>query len=172
MQEMKIVDGRLNEKSRGLGGDMVSYHFWKIDGKKLESLEIPDVLDAHIDVGKPIRVTYQPGKDNVNRIWAMQIEGEPVRSVVTTPFVIVSMGRLSILPLAVAIFTIFVAYGFWQNSVHHGGFHGSLYQMLWLALNLFVAYRYMIKPILIIKRGITAFREYCASTPVATPGTR
>lgn len=38
MQEMKIVDGRLNEKSRGMGGDMVSYHYWKVDGRKLETL--------------------------------------------------------------------------------------------------------------------------------------
>ena len=53
---------------------MVSYHYWKVDGKKIENLEIPDMLDAHIDVGKPIRVTYQPGKDNVNRIWAIQVE--------------------------------------------------------------------------------------------------
>lgn len=166
MQEMKIVDGRLNEKSRGMGGDMVSYHYWKVDGRKLETLEIPDVLDAHIDVGKPVRATYQPSKDHVNRIWAIQIEGEPVRSVVTTPFMIVSMGRLSILPLAVAIFTIFIAYGFWQSSSHHGGFHGSTYQMGWLALNLFVAYRYMIKPILIIKRGVKAFRRYCAKSPL------
>jgi hypothetical protein len=172
MQEMKIIDGRLNEKSRGLGGDMVSYHFWKIDGKKLETLEIPNVLDAHVDVGKPIRATYQPGKDNINRVWAIQIPGESIRSVVTTPFIVVSMGRLSILPLTVAIFTIFIAYGFWENSSNHRGFNGSSYQLAWLALNLLVACRYMIKPILIIQRGITAFREYCASTPVATSETR
>ncbi len=107
MKEMKIVDGRLNEKSRGLLGDMVSYHYWKVDGKKIENLEIPDTLDAHIDVGKPIRATYQPGKDNVNRIWAIQVEGEPVRSVVTIPFLVVSLVRLSILPLMIVIFTFF-----------------------------------------------------------------
>ena len=168
MREMQIVDGRLNEKSRGLGGDMVSYHYWKIDGKKLEALEIPDTLDAHIDVGKPIRATYQPGKDNVNRIWAIQIEGEPVRSVVNIPFIAVSIGRLGILPLAVAIFTIFVAYGFWQNSPNHRSFQGSFYQLGWLALNLFVCYRYMIKPILGTTRGVKAFREYCAKTPLIT----
>ncbi|URM26328.1 hypothetical protein LLY42_20650 [Pseudomonas frederiksbergensis] len=168
MKEMQIVDGRLDERSRGFGGDMVSYHYWKIDGKKLEALEIPDVLDAHVKAGDRIRATYQPGKDNVNRIWAIQVEGEPVRSVVNVPFIAVSLGRLSILPLAVAIFTIFVAYGFWQNSTHHGGFHGSTYQLGWLALNMFVSYRYMIKPILIIKRGIKAFREYCAKPPAST----
>ncbi|WP_260958477.1 hypothetical protein [Pseudomonas citri] len=168
MKEMQIVDGRLDEKSRGFGGDMVSYHYWKIDGKKHEKLEIPDVLDAHVKAGNRIRATYQPGKDNVNRIWAIQLDNEPVRSVVTIPFIAVSLGRLSILPLAVAIFTIFVAYGFWQNSTHHGGFHGSTYQLGWLALNMFVSYRYMIKPILIIKRGIKAFREYCAKPPAST----
>ncbi|CAN7414509.1 hypothetical protein [Pseudomonas brassicacearum] len=168
MKEMQIVDGRIDEKSRGSGGDMVSYHYWKIDGKKHERLEIPDVLDAHVKAGDRIRATYQPGKDNVNRIWAIQLDNEPVRSVVTIPFIAVSLGRLSILPLAVAIFTIFVAYGFWQNSTHHGGFHGSSYQLGWIALNLFVSYRYMIKPMLIIKRGIKSFREYCAKTPVST----
>ena len=167
MKEMQIVDGRIDEKSRGFGGDMVSYHYWKIDGKKHERLEIPDVLDAHVKVGDRIRATYQPGKDNVNRIWAIQLDNEAVRSVVTIPFIAVSLGRLSILPLAVAIFTIFVAYGFWQNSTHHGGFHGSTYQLGWLALNLLVSYRYMIKPMLIIRRGINAFREYCAKAPAS-----
>lgn len=165
---MQIVDGRLDETSRGFGGDMVSYHYWKIDGKKHEKLEIPDVLDAHVKADNRIRATSQPGKDNVNRIWAIQLDNEPVRSVVTIPFIAVSLGRLSILPLAVAIFTIFVAYGFWQNSTHHGGFHGSTYQLCWIALNLLISYRYMIKPILIIKRGIKAFREYCAKTPAST----
>ncbi|AWM92326.1 hypothetical protein DJ564_16625 [Pseudomonas sp. 31-12] len=168
MKEMQIVDGRLDEKSRGFGGDMVSYHFWKIDGKKLEPIEIPDVLDAHVKAGDRVRVTAQLGKDKVNRIWAIQVAGEPVRSVVTIPFIGVSLGRLGILPLAVAIFTIFVAYGFWQNSTHHGGFHGSSYQLAWIALNLFVSYRYMVKPILIITRGIKAFREYCAKAPAST----
>lgn len=167
MKEMTIVDGRLNEKSRGSGGEMISYHYWKVDGKKLENLEIPDSLDAHISVGKPVRATYWPGKDKVNRILAMQVEDEPVRSIVTTPFLAVSMGRLSILPLAVSIFTIFVAYGFWQNSTNHRSFHGSAYQMAWLALTLLVSYRYMIKPILIIRRGIREFRAYCATAPVA-----
>jgi hypothetical protein len=168
MKEMQIVDGRLDEKSRGFGGDMVNYHYWKIDGKKHEKLEIPDVLDAHVKAGNRIRATYQPGKDNVNRIWAIQLDNEPVRSVVTIPFIAVSLGRLSILPLAVAIFTIFVAYGFWQNSTHHGGFHGSTYQLCWIALNLLISYRYMIKPILIIKRGIKSFREYCIKAPAST----
>jgi hypothetical protein len=168
MKEMQIVDGRLNEKSRGLGGNMVSYHYWKIDGKKHEALEIPDTLDAHVSVGKPVRLTYQPGKDNVNRIWAIQVDDEPVRSVVNVPFVVVSLGRLSIFPLMIAIFTIFVAYGFWDNSSHHGGFHGSTYQLAWLALNLFVSYKFMIKPMLIIKRGIKAFREHCAKAPAST----
>lgn len=162
MKEMQIVDGRIDEKSRGFGGDMISYHFWKIDGKKLESLEIPDVLDAHVKAGDRVRVTSQLGKDKVARIWAIQVEGEPVRSVVTIPFIAVSLGRLSILPLMIAIFTIFVAYGFWENSVNHRSFHGSSYQLGWIALNLFISYRYMIKPILIIKRGVKAFREYCA----------
>lgn len=103
MKEMQIVDGRLDEKSRGFGGDVVSYHYWKIDGKKHERLEIPDVLDAHVKAGNRIRATYQPGKDNVNRIWAIQLDDEPVRSVVDIPFIAVSLGRLSILPLAVAI---------------------------------------------------------------------
>ncbi|WP_426236472.1 hypothetical protein [Pseudomonas sp. TWP3-2] len=168
MKEMQIVDGRLDEKSRGFGGEMVSYHFWKIDGKKLEPIEIPDTLDAHVRAGDRVRVTAQLGKDKVKRIWAMQVAGEAVRSVVTFPFIAVSLGRLSILPLAVAIFTIFVAYGFWQNSTHHGGFHGSSYQLAWIALNAFVSYRYMIKPILIITRGIKAFREYCAKAPAST----
>ncbi|MBU6959002.1 hypothetical protein KRR23_14785 [Pseudomonas sp. CVAP len=87
---------------------------------------------------------------------------------VTIPFIAVSLGRLSILPLMVAIFTIFIAYGFWQASAHHGGFYGTSYQMGWLALKVFVSYRYMIKPILIIKRGIKAFREYCAKAPAST----
>ena len=168
MKEMQIVDGRLDEKSRGFGDDMVSYHYWKIDGKKLEPLEIPDVLDAHVKAGDRVRVTSQMGKDKVSRIWAIQVEGEQVRSVVTIPFIAVSLGRLSIFPLMVAIFTIFVAYGVWQNSTHHGGFHGSTYQLGWLALNMFVSYRYMIKPILIITRGIKAFREYCAKAPAST----
>lgn len=168
MKEMQIVDGRLDEKSRGFGGDMVSYHYWKIDGKKLETLEIPDVLDAHVKAGDRVRVTPQLGKDKVARIWAIQVEGEPVRSVVTIPFIAVSLGRLSILPLAVAIFTIFVAYGFWENSANHRSFHGSTYQLGWIALNLFVSYRYMIKPMLMIKRGINAFREYCAKAPTST----
>lgn len=168
MKEMQIVEGRLDEKSRGFGGDMVSYHFWKIDGKKLEPIEIPDVLDAHVRAGDRVRVTSQLGKDKVNRIWAIQVEGEPVRSVVNIPFIAVSLGRLSIFPLMVAIFTIFVAYGFWQANPHHGGFHGTTYQMGWLALSLFVCYRYMIKPILIITRGIRAFREYCAKAPAST----
>ena len=168
MKEMQIVDGRLDEKSRGFGSDMISYHYWKIDDKKHEKLEIPDVLDAHVKAGNRIRATYQPGKDNVNRIWAIQLDNEPVRSVVTIPFIAVSLGRLSILPLTVAIFTIFVAYGFWENSVNHRSFHGSTYQLGWLALNMFVSYRYMIKPILIIKRGIKAFREYCAKAPAST----
>ncbi|ALI04080.1 hypothetical protein C1Y08_01055 [Pseudomonas sp. FW306-02-F02-AA] len=168
MKEMQIVDGRLDEKSRGFGGDVVSYHYWKIDGKKHERLEIPDVLDAHVKAGNRIRATYQPGKDNVNRIWAIQLDDEPVRSVVDIPFIAVSLGRLSILPLAVAIFTIFVAYGFWENSANHRSFHGSSYQLSWIALNLFVSYRYMIKPMLMIKRGINAFREYCAKAPAST----
>ncbi|MGJ7512793.1 hypothetical protein ACSFE6_00250 [Pseudomonas baetica] len=168
MKEMQIVDGRLDEKSRGFGSDMISYHYWKIDDTKHEKLEIPDVLDAHVKAGNRIRATYQPGKDNVNRIWAIQLDNEPVRSVVTIPFIAVSLGRLSILPLTVAIFTIFVAYGFWENSVNHRSFHGSTYQLGWLALNMFVSYRYMIKPILIIKRGIKAFREYCAKAPAST----
>lgn len=104
----------------------------------------------------------------MNRIWAIQLDNEPVRSVVTIPFIAVSLGRLSILPLMVAIFTIFIAYGFWQASAHHGGFYGTSYQMGWLALKVFVSYRYMIKPILIIKRGIKAFREYCAKAPAST----
>ncbi|TPG73750.1 hypothetical protein [Pseudomonas mandelii] len=168
MKEMQIVDGRLDEKSRGFGGDMVSYHFWKIGGKKLEKLEIPDVLDAHVKTGNTIRATYQPGKDDINRIWAIQLDNEPVRSVVTLPFLAVSIGRLSILPLMVAIFTIFVAYGFWENSSNHRSFYGSTYQLGWLALNLFVCYRYMIKPILSTTRGIKAFREYCAKAPAST----
>jgi hypothetical protein len=85
MKEMQIVDGRIDEKSRGFGGDMISYHYWKIDGKKHERLEISDVLDAHVKAGDRIRATYQPGKDNVNRIWAIQLDNEPVRSVVTDP---------------------------------------------------------------------------------------
>ncbi|OXR38786.1 hypothetical protein PSJE_00765 [Pseudomonas jessenii] len=168
MKEMQIVDGRLDEKSRGFGGDMVSYHYWKIDGKKLETLEIPDVLDAHVKAGDRVRVTSQLGKDKVARIWAIQVEGEPVRSVVNIPFIAVSLGRLSIFPLMVAIFTIFVAYGFWQASEHHGGFHGTSYQMGWIALNLFVAYRFMIKPVRNITRGIVAFREYCAKAQTST----
>lgn len=172
MKEMQIVDGRLDERSRGFGGDMVSYHYWKIDGKKLEALEIPDVLDAHVKAGDRIRATYQPGKDNVNRIWAIQLDKESVRSVVNIPFIAVSLGRLSILPLVVAIFTIFVAYGFWQNSPNHRSFSGSTYQLTWFALNLFVSYRYMIKPMLIIKRGIKSFRQYCANAPVATSEAR
>lgn len=168
MKEMQIADGRLDEKSRGFGGDMVSYHYWKIDGKKLETLEIPDTLDAHVKAGDRVRVTSQYGKDKVNRIWAIQVEGEPVRSVVDIPFIAVSLGRLSILPLMVGIFTIFVAYGFWENSANPRSFHGSSYQLAWIALNLLVSYRYMIKPILIIKRGIKSFREYCAKTPVST----
>ena len=168
MKEMQIVDGRLDEKSRGFGSDMISYHYWKIDGKKHEKLEIPDVLDAHVKAGNRIRATYQPGKDNVNRIWAIQLDNEPVRSVVTIPFIAVSLGRLSILPLTVAIFTIFVAYGFWENSANHRSFHGSTYQLGWLALNLFVCYRYMIKPILSTTRGVKAFREYCAKAPAST----
>lgn len=170
MKEMRIVDGRIDEKSRGFGGDMISYHYWKIDGKKHEKLEIPDVLDAHVKAGDRVRATYQPGKDNINRIWAIQLDNEPVRSVVTIPFIALSLGRLSILPLMVAIFTIFVAYGFWENSANHRSFHGSSYQLSWIALNLFVCYRYMIKPILIITRGIKAFREYCAKAP-ASPST-
>ncbi|KPG91892.1 hypothetical protein AEQ67_28315 [Pseudomonas sp. RIT-PI-q] len=168
MKEMKIVDGRLDEKSRGFGGDMVSYHFWKIDGKKLETLEIPDGLDAHVKAGNHVRATYQQGKDKVNRIWAIQVDNEPVRSVVNTSFIIVSLGRLVILPLAVAIFTIFVAYGFWENSSNHRGFNGSMYQMTWLVLNLLVCYRYMIKPILSTTRGVKAFREFCANRPSST----
>ena len=168
MKEMQIVDGRLDEKSRGFGSDMISYHYWKIDGKKHEKLEIPDVLDAHVKAGNRIRATYQPGKDNVNRIWAIQLDNEPVRSVVTIPFIAVSLGRLSILPLTVAIFTIFVAYGFWENSANHRSFHGSTYQLGWLALNLFVCYRYMIKPILSTTRGVKAFRDYCAKAPAST----
>jgi len=172
MKEMQIADGRLDEKSRGFGGDMISYHFWKIDGKKLEQLEIPDVLDAHVKAGDRIRATYQPGKDNVNRIWAIQLDNEPVRSVVDIPFIAVSLGRHSILPLAVAIFTIFVAYGFWENSANHRSFHGSSYQLGWIALNLFVSYRYMIKPVLIATRGVKAFREYCAKSPASTSTAR
>ena len=172
MKEMQIVTGWLDEKSRGFGGDMVSYHYWKIDGKKLEKLEIPDVLDAHVKAGNPIRATYQPGKDKVNRIWAIQLDNEPVRSVVNVPFIAVSLGRLSIFPMMVAIFTIFVAYGFWQNSPNHRSFSGSTYQLAWFALNLFVSYRYMIKPILIIKRGMNGFRQYCANAPVATTDAR
>jgi len=168
MKEMQIVDGRLDEKSRGFGGDMVSYHFWKIDGKKLEPIEIPDVLDAHVKAGDRVRVTAQLGKDKVNRIWAIQVAGEPVRSVVTIPFIAVSLGRLGIFPLMVAIFTIFVAYGFWGASPNHRSFHGSTYQLGWLALNLFVSYRYMIKPIMIITRGIKVFREYCAKAQAST----
>ncbi|MFJ5282861.1 hypothetical protein ACIP66_03265 [Pseudomonas sp. NPDC088429] len=168
MKEMQIVDGRLDEKSRGFGGDMVSYHFWKIDGKKLEPIEIPDALDAHVRAGDRVRVTTQLGKDKVNRIWAIQVAGEPVRSVVSIPFIGVSLGRLSIFPLTVAIFTIFVAYGFWENSANHRSFHGSSYQLAWIALNLFVSYRYMIKPVLVITRGIKAFREYCAKTSAST----
>lgn len=167
MKEMQIVDGRLDEKSRGLGGDMISYHYWKVDGKKHERLEIPDALDAHVKAGDRIRATYQPGKDNVNRIWAIQLDNEPVRTVVNVPFITVSLGRLSILPLMVAIFTIFVAYGFWENSANHRGFHGSSYQLGWIALNLFVSYRYMVKPMLIVTRGIKAFREYCAKAPAS-----
>ncbi|SDB28929.1 hypothetical protein SAMN03159382_02464 [Pseudomonas sp. NFACC23-1] len=172
MKEMQIVDGRLDEKSRGFGGDMVSYHYWKIDGKKLEPIEIPDTLDAHVKAGDQIRVTVQLGKDKVNRIWAIQVAGEPVRSVVTIPFIAVSLGRLGIFPLMVAIVTIFVAYGFWQASEHHGGFHGTSYQMGWIALNLFVAYRFMIKPVRNITRGIKAFREYCAKMPASTSSAR
>ncbi|MFJ2385888.1 hypothetical protein [Pseudomonas koreensis] len=167
MKEMQITDGRLDEKSRGFGGDMVSYHYWKMDGKKLETLEIPDTLDAHIKAGDRVRVTSQYGKDKVNRIWAIQVDGEPVRSVVNVPFIAVSLGRLSILPLMVAIFTIFVAYGFWENSANHRSFHGSAYQLGWIALNLFVSYRYMIKPMLIVTRGIKTFREYCAKAPAS-----
>lgn len=172
MKEMTIVDGRLDEKSRGFGGDMVSYHYWKIDGKKHEKLEIPDTLDAHVRAGNAVRATYQPGKDNVNRIWAIQVDSEPVRSVVNIPFIAVSLGRLSIFPLMVAVFTIFIAYGFWENSANHRSFSGSIYQITWLVLNLFVCYRFMIKPILIIKRGIKAFREYCASAPMPTTQVR
>ncbi|WP_426234797.1 hypothetical protein [Pseudomonas sp. TWP3-2] len=112
-------------------------------------------------------MTAQLGKDKVNRIWAIQVAEESVRSVVTIPFIGVSLGRLGILPLAVAIFTIFVAYGFWENSANHRSFHGSSYQLAWIALNLFVSYRYMVKPILIITRGIKAFREYCAKAPAS-----
>lgn len=168
MKEMKIVDGRLDEKSRGFGGEMISYHYWKIGGKKHETLEIPDVLDAHVEVGKPTKATYLPGKDRVNRVLAIQSEGESVRSVVSMPFLVMTMGNHAILPLAVAIVTIFIAYGFWKNSSHHGGFHGSAYQITWLALNLFVTYRYMIKPVLIIKRGIKTFREYCENASTST----
>lgn len=168
MKEMQIVDGRLDEKSRGFGAEMVSYHYWKIDGRKLEKIEIPDDLDAHVKAGNQVRATSQLGKDNVNRIWAVQLDNEPVRSVVSIPFLAVSLGRLGILPLTVAIFTIFVAYGFWENSANHRSFHGSAYQLSWLALNLFICYRYMVKPILIITRGIKAFREYCAKAPAPT----
>lgn len=168
MKEMQIVDGRIDEKSRGFGGDMISYHYWKIDGKKLETLEIPDVLDAHVKAGDRVRVTSQLGKDKVARIWAIQVEEDRIRSVVNIPFIALSLGRLSILPLMVAIFTIFVAYGFWENSANHRSFHGSSYQLGWIALNLFVSYRYMIKPILIISRGIKAFREYCAKASTST----
>lgn len=168
MKEMKIVDGRLTEKSRGLLGDMVSYHYWKVDGKKIENLEIPDTLDAHIDVGKPIRATYQPGKDNVNRIWAVQLENEPVRSVVTIPFLALSLMRFSILPLMIAIFTFFAAYLFWENTSNPRHFSGSAYQLAWLALNLLACYRFMIKPMLSTTRGIKAFREYCAKPPAST----
>jgi len=172
MKEMQITDGRLDEKSRGLGGDMVSYHYWKIDGKKLEALEIPDVLDAHVKAGDRVRVTSQYGKDKVSRIWALQVEGEAVRSVVNIPFIALSLGRLSIVPLMFGIFTIFVAYGFWENSANHRSFHGSTYQLAWLALNLFFSYKFMIKPLLITTRGIKAFREYCAKAPMSTSTVR
>jgi len=168
MKEMQITDGRLDEKSRGFGGDMVSYHYWKIDGKKLEALEIPDVLDAHVKAGDRVRVTSQYGKDKVSRIWAIQVEGEPVRSVVNIPFIALSLGRLSLAPLMVGIFTLFVAHLLWENSANHGRFQGSIYQLSWIALNLWFSYKFMIKPMLIIKRGIKSFREYCAKTPAST----
>jgi len=172
MKEMQIVGGRLDEKSRGFGGDMVSYHYWKIDDKKLETLEIPDVLDAHVKAGDRVRVTSQYGKDKVSRIWAIQVEGEPVRSVVNIPFIALSLGRLSLAPLMVGIFTLFVAHLLWENSANHGRFQGSIYQLSWIALNLFFSYKFMIKPMLIIKRGIKAFREYCAKTPISTSTAR
>lgn len=168
MKEMQITDGRLDEKSRGFGGDMVSYHYWKIDGKKLETLEIPDTLDAHVRAGDRVRVTSQYGKDKVNRIWAIQVEGEPVvRSVVNIPFIALSLGRLSLAPLMVGIFTLFVAHLLWENIAHQGHFQGSIYQLSWIALNLFFSYKFMIKPMLIIQRGIKGFREYCAKAPAS-----
>ncbi|WP_322618062.1 hypothetical protein [Pseudomonas sp. BIC9C] len=169
---MQITDGRLDEKSRGFGGEMVSYHFWKIDGKKLETLEIPDVLDAHVKAGDRVRVTSQYGKDEVSRIWAIQVEGEPVRSVVDIPFIALSLGRLSLVPLMVGIFTLFLAHLLWENSANHGHFQGSIYQLSWIALNLFFSYKFMVKPMLIIKRGIKAFGEYCAKTPISTSTVR
>jgi len=172
MKEMQITDGRLDEKSRGFGGDMVSYHYWKIDGKKLEALEIPDVLDAHVKAGDRVRVTSQCGKDKVSRIWAIQVEGEPVRSVVNIPFIALSLGRLSLAPLMVGIFTLFVAHLLWENSANHGRFQGSIYQLSWIALNLWFSYKFMIKPMLIIKRGIKSFREYCAKTPASSSSAR
>ncbi|RZO10689.1 hypothetical protein EKG40_03740 [Pseudomonas moorei] len=165
---MKIVEGRLNEKSKGYAGEMMSYHYWKIDGKKLENLSIPDSLDAHVEVGKPVRATYVPGKDNVNIVLATQSINEPVRSVVTTTFLIAQMGRFSILPLMVAVFTIFIAYGLWQNSIsiNRTSFSGSIYQLSWFVLNAFVTYRFMIKPALIVRRGVKEFRAYCANAPL------
>ncbi|MEN5136997.1 MULTISPECIES: hypothetical protein [unclassified Pseudomonas] len=165
MKEMQIADGRLDEKSRGFGGDMISYHYWKIDGKKLETLEIPDALDAHVKAGDRVRVTAQYGKDKVNRIWAIQVEGEPVRTIVNIPFIALSLGRLSLAPLMVGIFTLFVAHLFWENSANQGHFQGSIYQLSWIVLNLFFSYKFMIKPMLIIQRGIKTFREYCAKAP-------
>ncbi|AKK01427.1 hypothetical protein VM99_26475 [Pseudomonas chlororaphis] len=172
MKEMQIVDGRLDEKSRGFGGNMVSYHYWKIDGKKLEALEIPDVLDAHVKAGDRVRAISQYGKDKVSRIWAIQVEGEPVRSVVNIPFIALSLGRLSLAPLMVGIFTLFVAHLLWENSANPGRFQGSIYQLSWIALNLWFSYKFMIKPMLIIQRGIKSFREYCAKTPASTSSAR
>lgn len=168
MKEMQIVDGRLDEKSRGFGDDMISYHYWKIDGKKLETLEIPDTLDAHVKAGDRVRVTSQYGRDKVSRIWAIQVEGEPVRSVVNIPFIALSLARLSLAPLMVGIFTLFVAHLLWENSANRGHFQGSIYQLSWIALNLFFSYKFMIKPMLIIQRGIKAFGKYCAKTSVST----
>jgi len=172
MKEMQITDGRLDEKSRGFGGDMVSYHYWKIDGKKLETLEIPDVLDAHVKAGDRVRVTSQYGKDKVSRIWAIQVEGEPVRTVVNIPFIALSLGRLSLIPLMAGIFTLFAAQVLWENSGNRGHFQGSTYQLAGIALTLFVSYKFMIKPMLVIKRGIKSFREYCAKTPASTSSAR
>lgn len=87
-----------------------------------------------------------------------------------TQFLLATMGQFGIVPLAVAIFSIFLAYGFWESSFSNNStsFNGSDTQLVWLALNLFVSYRYTIKPILIIKRGINRFREYCANTPATS----